>query len=720
VRAPILHVLRGVGTIGTITLVLIGSGLLGRPILSCSGGPKRPSAAELTAASGSIGLVSQAPAFVTSQSGVSLEVNPASSVPAGRLAIDMTLYSKATYPSVLQEALSGNLSDLTPLQQASIPLTTKGLHWSSGKSVTLVVPISAPDLSGKSRTGTDGTSFALSCEPPYCGGVYPLQVALFDVTLGLALRSFTTYVIITPPSETANTKALEFAWTVPLGQTPAISPTGEPTPDSTDISELNMLDSVLSGAPGAALTLDLFPQLAESMNDGKDAADQEALQELRFLASGSHAAVVPGTFTPTFLDALASSTVPNAVASQISRARAVTGALMSFDNNEYIANAPISAAALHQLSAEGISQVLVPSDGAAPLSTYFRNYTPTRPFLIPNAGVIGIASDPELEDDLTSSVGPALKAQQLLADLSVVYFDNNQANQVMALDTPTGMQLDQSFLSDVLDALSTSPIVKAVTLPDVFKTVPPGPTETSPGTRGLRSVPVTSEEALPSADIIGATSSLAAYSSMLPSQHRAKGLPPLSDLILMSETVGFSLSQRGAYLNYLDGKAESVSHYLSLPFGHVITVTSLKATIPISILSTSPVPIVAQLSVHSLDLGFPKGHVWTITIQPRTNIVKIPLDARTAGTFSMVLTISSRTGYELQSGDVTVQSTAISGVAVALSAAAGLFLVVWWIRSIIQKRRKRHRDRGAALAAGAIPENDQVTSAVASPDNSPE
>jgi hypothetical protein len=52
---------------------------------------------------------------------------------------------------------------------------------------------------------------------------------------------------------------------------------------------------------------------------------------------------------------------------------------------------------------------------------------------------------------------------------------------------------------------------------------------------------------------------------------------------------------------------------------------------------------------------------------------------------------------------MTIRSTAISGVAVALSIGAAAFLVVWWMRSILTKRRKKHKQRGAALAAGAVP-----------------
>ncbi len=83
--------------------------------------------------------------------------------------------------------------------------------------------------------------------------------------------------------------------------------------------------------------------------------------------------------------------------------------------------------------------------------------------------------------------------------------------------------------------------------------------------------------------------------------------------------------------------------------------------------------------------------------------MEIQLLARSSGDLPLRLVVSAPNGVPLQAGDLTIRSTAISGVAVGLSFGAVAFLVVWWLRAIVQKRRRKHRLRGAALAASAIP-----------------
>jgi hypothetical protein len=176
----------------------------------------------------------------------------------------------------------------------------------------------------------------------------------------------------------------------------------------------------------------------------------------------------------------------------------------------------------------------------------------------------------------------------------------------------------------------------------------------------------------------------------------------------MSEGSTVPLAQRSGYLATIDTRAHGLSNLVSLPFGRTITVTSLQAKIPISIVSNAHGPLLAELSVSSPDLGFPHGHTWPVTLLPRTNIVTIDLTARESGDFPLTVTLAARTGFVVQSGNITIRSTAISGVAVALSVGAAVFLVLWWSRSILTKRRKKHKERGAALAAEAIPGTSPV------------
>jgi hypothetical protein len=684
--------------------------VLGTTFVTIAGPGAVPAgAAPATTLQNAVTLESQTPGFVSDQSGVDLGLDVSSKLPASLLELEITLYSKVVSRYTFHQTLSGSLpSFLSPLGDPDlIPLSLKSFAWVSGKLVLLHLPVSAPDLPGdagsKNDAGTDGVILSIDDCVSTCAGVYPLQVSLFEEGVG-PIASLTTDVIVTPAAEVAGTHPLHFAWVMALGATPAISASGSAEQDRSDIDALATLHSALGGAPKASVSLEVFPQLVESLENLSDPVAKNALAQLRALsATGGPVTLLPGSFAPIDLDALVSSGLGSTLATQMARSRSVLAPTLSFQPREFAAFSPIDQSSLGLLENAGITRLIVPSTGVQPLSAAYSIFTPTAPFVIPRSGVVAIASDPGLEQDLARSVSPALKAQQMLADLAVLYFENTEAQQAVAVESPLGSDLNKDFLTAVLAGLSESksPVVDAVTLSDLFDSVSPGSSETSPGQRSLASPSVPTDQLLSLSSVQAAQASLAALASMLPSSLHAQ--PPLGDLILMSECSTVPGSRREAYLTTIDAKAQGLANLVSLPFGRTITVTSLQAKIPISIVSNASVPLLAELSVTSPDLGFPHGHTWPVTLDPRTNIVTIDLTARESGDFPLTVTLSARTGFVVQSGDITIRSTAISGVAVALSVGAAVFLVVWWLRAILSKRRKKHKLRGAALAAEAIP-----------------
>jgi hypothetical protein len=701
VRAQLRDVSRRAGAV-TATAGVLASML----VFVSAAGAVRAEAAPTATSRNALTLESQTPAFVSNQSGVSLGIDVSSKLPASALQLEITLYSHVVYRSTLRQTLSGSLpSFLSPLGDPGfIPLSLKGLDWVSGKLVRLQLPVSAPDLPGtagsKADAGTDGVVLSIDDCESTCGGVYPLQVSLSEEGVG-PIASLTTDLIVTPPSEIAGTHFLRFAWVMALGSSPAISPSGTPELDTDDIDELSTLNSALGDAPNASVSLEVFPQFVESLEDLSSPIAKNALAQLRSLAApGGSVAILPGTFAPVDPDALVASGLADSVTAQMTRSHQVLAPELSFQAPEYAADAPIDSASLGLLESTGIRRLIVPSAGVRPLSATFSQWTPTAPFIIPDSGTEAIASDPGLEQDLASMVSPALKAQQMLADLSVLYFENPEAQQAVAVESPGGADLDKQFLSEMLTGLSESSIVHAVTLTDLFDSVSPDSSDTSPGQRSLRSASVPAGELVSRPEVRAAQASLAALASMVPSSLSAK--PSLGDLLLMSEASTMPAGTRDAYLATIDQRAQRLSDLFSLPFGRTITVTSLQAKIPISIISNARVPLLAELSVTSPDLGFPHGHTFAVKLYPRTNIVTIDLTARDSGDFPLMVTLAARTGFVVQHGDITIRSTAISGVAVALSVGAAVFLVLWWLRSILSKQRKKHKLRGAALAAAAI------------------
>jgi hypothetical protein len=70
--------------------------------------------------------------------------------------------------------------------------------------------------------------------------------------------------------------------------------------------------------------------------------------------------------------------------------------------------------------------------------------------------------------------------------------------------------------------------------------------------------------------------------------------------------------------------------------------------------------------------------------------MRVRVRARTSGAFPLRVTlVSPQGGLELAGSRFTVRSTAASGVGIALSAGAGVFLLLWWARHLVRGRRAR-------------------------------
>ncbi len=367
--------------------------------------PAAVASAQTTTGS-SLTLVSETPAFVSNASGTTLSLRVSSSVPASRLALLVTLYSHLSARYTFRETLSGDTAGLSALPGGpGIPLDTPGLNWVPGGEITLHLPVSAPDLHGRLRGGTHRSVLDINdCLSPNCGGVYPMQVSLVDAVLGRTLTSFTTDLIVTPPSELHGTYPVRFAWVMPLGSSPAISPARLPVKDAADSGELHSLSAALGRAPRAAISLDVFPQFVESLRLARARRDASSAAVLGRLASyarpGGQASVIAGTFAPVDLRGLVSAGLGGYVTTQLSRGRGVLGRLVPSEAHTYVANTPISGGALAALESAGITRLLVPNASVQPERPSVTLTTPTAPFLIPDSGVEAIASDAYLEADL--------------------------------------------------------------------------------------------------------------------------------------------------------------------------------------------------------------------------------------------------------------------------------------------------------------------------------
>ncbi len=132
---------------------------------------------------------------------------------------------------------------------------------------------------------------------------------------------------------------------------------------------------------------------------------------------------------------------------------------------------------------------------------------------------------------------------------------------------------------------------------------------------------------------------------------------------------------------------------ISLANQGTITFTSRTAAIPVSVLSSAPFPIKVVVSLNSDKFTFPDGNSRTLTLDRPTTPVRIQARSRTSGDrLPVEVTLTTPDGRWSSPGPIlTVHSTSISLVGVALTALAAVVLLVWWARTWRRGRRRRPR-----------------------------
>jgi hypothetical protein len=146
---------------------------------------------------------------------------------------------------------------------------------------------------------------------------------------------------------------------------------------------------------------------------------------------------------------------------------------------------------------------------------------------------------------------------------------------------------------------------------------------------------------------------------------------------------------------------------LSLPAGRTVTVTSSPARFPIAIASGSRTPLHAILVISGANLTSSINA--QVVLKRGTTSFIVRLRTRTSGDSRLLLQLLSPTGrLELARAELTIRSTAISGVAIALTVGAAAFLLFWWFRSASRRRRRyasRHgRSQPDEPTSGTVPE----------------
>lgn len=516
-------------------------------------------------------------------------------------------------------------------------------------------------------------------------GVYPVRVEVRSAGGGPPLATLVTHMVYTTPPKEGGF-ALKVALVLPVHAPPALQPGGKRALASPEADSLGQLIGAIQAYPLVPLTLLPTPETLDALEASARDEDPETLTNLAASADGRQ--VVGGTYVPVDLRDFTERLRTERTAQLDRGTRTIERTLGTrVDTRTWVAAEPLDEDAVLQLRQHQVDRLVVPEAAMEPVDL---DLTLAQPFDLEVRSLSRprvLAADRTLSSHFAESDDPVLAAHRLLADLAVVYGDSPSRSRVVVAMAPRSWRPSRAFLDALLAGISTSSIVGGSTLDAGFTDVQPATSRPNvPLVRRL--LPSPNAGLLPADAISRARNHLTGFSSIIDSANPLDDA--LEELILVAQGVELRPARRAAYL---DGVASAIDDQIGLiqvPPNRSITLTARTGEIPVTILSRAPYPVHLKLEVESEKLEFPKGDSREFSLSRRNTTERFSVRARTSGTFPLRMRLVSPDGtMVLGRSRFTVRSTAASGVGILLSAGAGVFLLLWWVRHHARGRRNR-------------------------------
>jgi hypothetical protein len=566
----------------------------------------------------------------------------------------------------------------------------------SGAGIDVDIPVNQPS------TGSQQPTF----EAQAGSAVFPIQIAVRDPNGIVEGKAFTTFLVWAagPPAVTSYPRLLVTVMlpvTSPAEIT-AKSSLGPPvTPES---QRLYSLGSALAANPTVPVTLETVPQTLDALRSGS-VTDKATLAHLSAaVAHGSE--VLPSTFSGVPVGDLVEAGLPYEADRQLSTGARVHASLLgaATGSNTWAVPGAVSGGDVAALLDRGMTGLILPDSDMStlpPASTYTTFALSTRLDFPGAQGLTVMAADPGITQDFARAEPPVLAANQLLSELAMIQLETPGLLRGVVVAPPSGWTTSGVFYSTVLAGLAKNPLLSAVTATGLLSQVPHsgisrGLTDADPDA-GAESALATD-----ATDIHYARNELSGIAEITP---RAAGeVAGLEQRLFVAESTGITELQRQLLLASIGTVSTAVTRQIVLPGSSSITLTSTRASIPVTILSAPSLRARVRLTLDSQRLIFqnyqpphgtctltsPSSEVCNLTLVNENTTLAVPVQTRASGVFPLDVSLYSADGSLLLAHDEdTIRSTAVSGVGIALICLTVVSLAIWWIRDLRRGRRAR-------------------------------
>lgn len=534
--------------------------------------------------------------------------------------------------------------------------------------------------------------------PLTTGGVYPVRIVARDAT-DAPVASLITHLLLEPRSADES-PPLSVAVVARVGGVASLEPDGTVEVDQADLEALTKWATVLAQAT-APVNVAASPAGIDALARQGGPAATAALQQLRALAGAGGTVALP--YAPTSPDGLVQAGLSSELAAHRQRGADVLADVLGAepDTSTWIAGPDLGQTGLDALRELGVRHIVVDPDQVEPLRSGLLSLSLAQPFILGDddeePAVDGLAIDPGILGQLDSDAAVGTEASRVLAELAMVWYERPGVARSIVL--PVDPSVRGEVVAQIVAGLAQGRLFAPGSLADAFETA--APLEQPGGGRVDRDL------APDEPDVIDA-----AVRQQLPATRRAlTGFATLLDtddtaiseaeahLLLATSTAG-SRREREAHRVAAQALIDGVTAAISAPDRETITLTAREGTVPLTLRNDGESTVHAVVHLRSPKLEFPDGSTIAVDLPPGSTRMDIAVKTLASGSFPLVVEVTSPDGtLLLASVDYSIQSTAVSGLGVVLSAGAAVFLIVWWARHWSRTRRSAKLVEAKHLAA---------------------
>jgi hypothetical protein len=533
-------------------------------------------------------------------------------------------------------------------------------------------------------------------------GVYPVGVGLVgtNVTHG----TFVTWMVVIDRQQAKSSQPLRVSWIWQVQAGPSALPTGGVDPSTLAAmrpgGRLDRIASLLGRAGSFPLTLGIGPEMLESWQ--RQARTVPALRRgfglVRQAAARGSTQLLPEPYVPISGPAIEAEGLGSHLPEEyLAGSSAIADATGELPDPRTAFVDPVDTPTLDQLTQTLIGRFVVRDSS---LAKTFERLTPAQPFNVTTSDGVAApaaASDGGLEALFDSPGPPALREQRVVAALAEIAYEAPSQARGVIIATPTDWTPDVATVSALLGDLAADPLVEPATLDTLFTQVAPEQRNGAVLQRHVAPIPsnLPLPLPLPASEYNAAVRQLAAYGSMVGPTDPS--IATGQHALLLALSTANSPARVQAYLAGIAAKLQTLTSGITTT-AKTLTLTARRAYLPLSFQNnTGRAGIHVLVHLDSTKLIFPKGPDFPLTLPLGHSTAKqneFPVEARASGTFVMTITLESPDrSVKLGTTSVTIRSTVFSGIGIALTLGALLFLAGWWGNHFVRTRRARRHAR---------------------------